>query len=207
LAPGVGEVVFNGVRIDETAPEAMPLPFDRYVLALGRAVEKKGFDLLLRAFARLEGHDEVGLVIGGDGSALARLGSLAREVGLGTRVTLPGRLNRGQVAGLMQRAEVFVMPSRLEPFGIVVLEAWRAGLPVIATSRGGPPEFVENGVDGLLVDPFDERAVTGCLDRLLSDRELGRILGSAGRNKVQRFQWSAIAQQYRDLYGKAIDSR
>jgi len=146
LKPGQGRVIFNGVRLDESpVPEeehaqqtsAVPVPFERYVLALGRVVHKKGFDLLLKAFAELACPAEVGLVIGGDGAALASVRALALDLGLARSVFFPGRLNRARVAELMRGAEVFVMPSRLEPFGIVVLEAWRAGTAVVATTHGG----------------------------------------------------------------------
>ncbi len=75
---------------------------------------------------------------------------------------------------------VFVMPSRLEPFGIVVLEAWRAATAVVATDRGGPPEFVRDGEDGLLVDPFDTAAVAAVLGRVLSDDDLRQVDGRGG---------------------------
>ena len=65
----------------------------------------------------------------------------------------------------MAGATVFVMPSRLEPFGIVVLEAWRAGVAVVATTRGGAPEFVDDGETGVLVDPFDTPAFAAALAR------------------------------------------
>ena len=80
----------------------------------------------------------------------------------------------------MAGARVFVMPSRLEPFGIVVLEGWRAGTAVVATNRGGPPEFVRDGEDGLLVDPFDTAAVAEVLGRLLSDDGSPTLDGRGG---------------------------
>jgi glycosyltransferase involved in cell wall biosynthesis len=101
-------------------------------------------------------------------------------------------------------AEIFVMPSRLEPFGIVVLEAWDAGRPVVATDRGGTSEFVTDGEDGLLVDPNDLAALAGALDRLADDPALARRLGRAGRAQVPRFSWDVLAQEYRDLYARAV---
>jgi glycogen(starch) synthase len=92
------------------------------------------------------------------------------------------------------------MPSRLEPFGIVVLEGWRAGTPVLCTSYGGPPEFVDDGVTGLLVDPFDTDAVATALDRLLGDAALRRSMGAAGAARVRGFGWPVIAEQYRSIY-------
>ena len=206
LPPGAGTVVFNGVRLDEPTwsedgPDRLqPVPFARYVLALGRAVEKKGFDLLVRAFAELEAREGIGLVVGGAGAALGSVQELAGELGVADRVYFPGRLDRAQVARLMRGAEVFVMPSRLEPFGIVVLEAWRAGTAVVATNRGGPPEFVEEGVDGLLADPFDSHALAGAIASLLDDPVRRGEIARQGREKVAAFSWPLIASQYRKIY-------
>ena len=164
-------------------------------------VEKKGFDLLLRAFAPLAGgHDDVDLVIGGDGAALPSLRDLATRLAIADRVQFPGRLTRIEVAATMARAEVVVMPSRIEPFGIVVLEAWRAGRPVMATRRGGPGEFISDGEDGILVDPFDVEAMTKALDGLLSNRGPTAHLGAAARDRVAAFDWPIVAERYRALY-------
>jgi len=90
----------------------------------------------------------------------------------------------------MAGAAVLVMPSRLEPFGIVALEGWRAGTAVVATRRGGAPEFVRDGEDGLLVDPFDTAAVARVLGRLLSDETLRRSIrrrpGTGGGVRLAR---------------------
>jgi glycosyltransferase involved in cell wall biosynthesis len=100
----------------------------------------------------------------------------------------------------MAGAAVFVMPSRLEPFGIVVLEGWRAGTAVLATDRGGPPEFVRDGEDGLLVDPFDTVAMSDALGRLLSDDAFRRSMAAAGRARVAEFAWPVIVDAYRSVY-------
>ena len=104
----------------------------------------------------------------------------------------------------MAGAEVFVMPSRLEPFGIVVLEAWRAGTAVVATTRGGPPEFVRDGRDGLLVDPFDTAAFADVLEKVLTDDELRRSVAAAGRARVAEFAWPAVAERYRAVYASVV---
>jgi glycosyltransferase involved in cell wall biosynthesis len=205
LAPGRGVSIFNGVEVAgaanlEQAP-LEPVAPGRYVLALGRVVEKKGFDLLLAAFGRVaDRHPDVDLVIGGDGAALGGLREAASTAGLAKRVHFPGRLSREAVAGAMAGADIFVMPSRLEPFGIVVLEAWRAGAPVIATSRGGPPEFVRDGIDGFLADPFDTEALAARIDALLADGDLRGSMAAAGSARVAEFAWPVLADRYRAIY-------
>jgi len=208
LARGRGVVIVNGVELVPTpvAPSGDSGPPARpgaapYVLALGRVVEKKGFDLLLAGYAAMDPTERrADLVIAGSGPALEDLEARAEESGIAERVHFVGRLSREQVAAAMAGATAFVMPSRLEPFGIVVLEAWRAGVAVVATSRGGAPEFVRDGVDGLLVDPFDTEAVARVLGRVLSDDDLRARLATAGRERVPGFAWPLVAEQYRRVY-------
>ena len=208
LAPGRGSVIFNGVVLDSPATDgpaiALPPPLGDvpYLLALGRVVEKKGFDLLLDGYAAVDpGLRSADLVIGGTGASLERLENQAQELGIADHVHFIGRLTREQVAVAMSGALAFVMPSRLEPFGIVVLEGWRAGTAVVATDRGGPPEFVRDDEDGLLVDPFDAAAMANVLGRLLSDEGLRDAIASAGRARVEAFAWSRIVEEYRAVYG------
>jgi glycosyltransferase involved in cell wall biosynthesis len=214
LEPGRGGVIPNGVELDgEPVSMGDPGPFaspgggsDRpYILALGRVVEKKGFDLLLAAYAAIdEDRRSADLVIGGQGEALEGLRRSASELGVAERVHFVGRLSRERVAGAMAGASVFVMPSRLEPFGIVILEAWRAGTTVVATNRGGPPEFVHDGSDGILVDPFDTEGFAGALEGLLAHPERRRRMAEAGRARVPEFAWPAVAEQYRRLYASVV---
>jgi glycogen synthase len=215
LPPGRGVVIPNGVSLDPPPEPAAigtdaPGPLDRlgttpYVLALGRVVDKKGFDLLLAGYAAMDPAARTAdLVIGGTGPALERLEAQAEESGIGDRVHFVGRLSREQVASAMSGAAVFVMPSRLEPFGIVALEGWRAGTAVVATSRGGAPEFVRDGQDGLLVDPFDTVAVARVLGRLLSDDALRRSVAAAGHDRVAAFAWPVVAERYRGLYASVL---
>lgn len=220
LEPGRGTVIPNGVDLGAgvggsgsrqgapthfTSAEGRP---DRpYMLAVGRIVEKKGFDLLLAAFAAVdERHRVADLVIGGQGEALDELRRTAAALGVAERVHFVGRLSREAVAEAMAGAELFVMPSRLEPFGIVLLEAWRAGAPVVATNIGGPPEFVQDGNDGVLVDPFDTTSFAHTLEDLLLDPDRRKQIGEAGRVRVREFDWATIAQRYREVYRSVLES-
>jgi len=213
LTPGRGQVVVNGVSLEDgggarTADLPAPMGDIAYVLALGRVVDKKGFDLLLAGYAAMDPTLRTAdLVIGGSGPALEPLQAQAEESGIADRVHFVGRLSRDQVAAAMAGARVFVMPSRLEPFGIVVLEAWRAGTPVVATARGGAPEYVRDGKDGLLVDPFDTVAMANVLGRVLTDDRLRRSIGVAGRARVEAFAWPRVAEAYRAVYRSVLADR
>lgn len=209
LSRGKGVVVPNGVELDEPAePEPLALPFERFVLGLGRVVEKKGFDLLLAAFARLAPrHPELGLVIGGDGPVRQDLIEAARAAGLEGRVAFPGALSRAQVAWAMAGAAAFVLPSRVEPFGIVVLEALRAGCPVVVSDRGGATEIVRDGIDGLVADPFDAKVLAETVERLLADEGLAARLRAAGPTRAAEFGWGELAHRYRSVYDDTVASR
>ena len=221
LERGRGLVIFNGVDVlgahsgpsesDAGPPDSSdpPDPPDRpdrpYILALGRVVEKKGFDLLLEAYAATDrARGTFDLVIGGAGSALDPLRAQAEALGVADRVHFPGGLSRAEVARTMAGAELFVMPSRLEPFGIVVLEGWRAGVAVMATTRGGAPEFVRDGEDGVLIDPFDTAAFAEALERLVADDSHRRSVAAAGRARVAEFAWPVIAERYRTVYASVV---
>jgi glycosyltransferase involved in cell wall biosynthesis len=197
---GDGVVVPNGVdlRVPSCAPETWPAP---YVFAVGRLGRQKGFDLLLSAYANSSlPRDGVRLVIGGDGPERLTLEHQRRRLGLDSLVVLPGRLSAEGVAGGMAGAVAVVVPSRVEAFGIVALEAWRSGSPLIMTSRGGGSELVRDGIDGLLLDPTDEASLAAALDRLQADRALAARLSSAGRKRVRGFTWKATAAAYGDIY-------
>lgn len=198
--PGKSRVIFNGVDLEEPGEEPFDQPFPAFVAAIGRMVDKKGFDLLLDAWSVVvDRFPDVGLIIGGSGPADVRLRELieARRI---PRVHLPGRLDRPQVAWLMNHARLVVMPSRVEPFGIVALEAWRAGQPVVVTSRGGAAEFVVDKVSGRVVDPFDREALGLAIAELLEDRPAAERMGQAGRSAVARFAWPRITDDYERVY-------
>lgn len=208
LRPGKGHVVANGVELEgDDRPRPFTVPFNRFVLTLGRAVPKKGFDLLVRAFAEIAHRNPgVGLVIGGEGPSRMDLGTLARHLGVESQVFLPGRLDRAEVAWAMSQATVFVLPSRVEPFGIVVLEAMRAGRPVVVTAHGGASEIVRHQLDGLVVNPFKATEMGAAIDLLLTDAVLADRLAAAGRRRVQAYSWQEITDQYTGLY-EAVSGR
>jgi glycogen(starch) synthase len=203
LAPGKGRVVPNGIDRAEPAGVLDGWP-ERYVLAVGRMVAVKGFDLLLAAFARAAGDLDpaVRLVLAGDGPEQAALARQAGELGVADRVLLPGRLDRPQVVAAMAGAETLVVPSRIEAFGIVILEGWRAGVPVVTTDRGGPPDLIVDQVDGLVVDPTDAAGLAAILVRLGGDAALRNRLGTAGAARVRAFDWDAVAADYEQIYAQ-----
>lgn len=190
-----GVVVPNGIELHAPAEEVVDLPAARpLVLAVGRVERMKGFDLLLDALTQ-PGLEHVHVAIGGAGSRLSSLREQSRAAGTADRVHLLGELTPGQVATAMASADAVVVPSRREAFGIVALEAWRAGTPLIGTVHGGMPEFVTDGVDGLLVAP-EGTALRDALMSLLSSEELRTRLVAAGRRVLTGYSWAHVAAAY-----------
>jgi glycogen(starch) synthase len=197
-----GVVIPNGVDLDvqgNTGGEAQP-----YLFAVGRLGRIKGFDLLLEAFAAADLDPSVHLLIGGDGAEKPRLEALVASLGLGTRVELRGWMSRQAVADAMAGALAVVVPSRIEAFGIVALEAWRSRAPLIMTERGGARSFVHDGADGILIDPEDTGRFAETLHRVVSDAALRTALSEAGRQSVSEFGWPAVVARYERLYADAL---
>jgi L-malate glycosyltransferase len=182
-------------------------PETRVVFALGRMVHKKGFDILLEAFAQLPAlHDgrPLKLVIAGDGPEHAALVQAARGLGLEGRLVWAGWQN--DTAPFYGLAEVFVCPSRREPLGNVILEAWRHGLPVLSTRNEGASVLIEQGVNGLLAPLNDAAGLAEALRQMLglSAAERAR-LAAAGQATVQReHSEQSVVAAYLSLYARLL---
>jgi N-acetylgalactosamine-N,N'-diacetylbacillosaminyl-diphospho-undecaprenol 4-alpha-N-acetylgalactosaminyltransferase len=189
---------------------------DRYVLASGRLVHQKGFDILLHALrgSTLE-RDGIKLVILGDGRDKDDLVALAQRLGLADKIVF-----RGFVANpfiYKKRAEFFVFPSRYEGFGNALLESLYCELPVVAFNCiTGPGDFVIHETNGLLVEPFDRRQLMGSgrddvrdedvmnlrqtIDRMHMDADLRLSLRRQSRSSVEQFRIEHIAEMYEQIF-------
>ena len=198
------DVVHYG--LDEVPPPWGPNPSDDVppgvpvLVAVSRLVPQKGIDVAVAALARVA--DAV-LVVLGEGPERAALEARARSLGIANRVHLLGRA--GDVAPWLRRADVFVHPARWEGFGLVLLEAMLASVPVVASRVSAVPEIVADGETGLLVDPDDPVAVAAAVTRLLEDRALARRLGDAGRARARaEFSVARMAHRTVGVYEKAL---
>jgi glycogen(starch) synthase len=198
-------VIHNGIDITEfeLRHDNPRLSTGRpYVFAMGRHVQQKGFDVLIRAWHQLQLQD-FDLVIGGSGTDTELLQELIRELKLEGSIHLIGRLDRNGVVPHLQHASCFVLPSRHEPFGIVVLEAMAARTPVIATAVGGVPEFVTDGVNGRLVPGDNVNAMAQALQDLIINGASETQI-SAGHATAIEHDWSSIATEYLNIYSKCM---
>ncbi|MFI7496261.1 glycosyltransferase [Kocuria sp. M4R2S49] len=208
------DVVPCGVDLDAFAPApAPPTAAGRRprVVALGRLVERKGVDVVVRALAELPGAELV--VAGGpdraeldrDPEAL-RLWALARELGVADRVELLGRVDHDDAAALLATADVVACTPWYEPFGMVPLEAMACARPVVGSAVGGLLDSIEDGVTGLHVPPRDVSGTAAALGALLEDPELAARMGRAGRERVERlFGWRRVAQETERSYARVVD--
>lgn len=199
-------VVPNGVRaaLSQISDELSDSEGTKQgAVAVGRLVHVKGFDLLLQA---LPISTKTSLRIIGDGPERAKLAQLAERLGVSNRVEFLGQHSPEEVQRIMREASVVVVPSRREAFGIVALEAWVSGTPLIATSLTGPAGFVTDGVDGVLVDPQDAAALAGAIDGVLNDPARARELAAHGREAVRDYTWERVADRYATIYRSALST-
>ncbi len=211
VPPGVDTARFSPASGNGQAVlrRAFSLPSGPLVAALGRLDPRKGYDLFLQAAAQLVADGEAFSFALSAGAAddpreaaeYGRLKGLVEELALGDRFRWMDVLPQDALADFYRALDVFVMPSRYELFGIVMLEAMACGVPVVATRFGGPAEVIEDGVDGLLVDPTDLSALGNALRSLLADPERCAKMGMRARSKVEQgYSWNASARRHRALY-------
>lgn len=198
----MGVVVHNPISRFERSPE----PEGQKILAaVGRLDRQKGFDLLLKAFARIaDRHPDWRLVIWGGGPDRAALEALRDRLGLAGRADLPG-LSDG-AADWIAQASAFVLSSRFEGFGNAMAEAMAAGLPVIAFDcEFGVGLMLERDVSGMVVPAEDIAALADGMDRLLKDRGLRERLGEAARVRAMRFSEENILHQWDAILPRLIE--
>jgi glycogen(starch) synthase len=199
------EIVPNGVAVEELAaakPERADAP---YVLATGRLVAQKAFDVLLDAWAaaRLQ-LDHWSLLVAGDGPLRAELEEQAASLGLDGSVRFLGAVNRARIASLLRGAELFVLSSRQEALPLALFEAMAAGTPTVTTSAGGILEYARDGENALVVRPDDADALHNAIIRLAQDAQLRSRLRSAARETAASLSWKRIVARYVEVYREAI---
>jgi D-inositol-3-phosphate glycosyltransferase len=182
------------------------------LLAIGRLVRRKGFDLTIEA---LPGIPDTELIIAGGppGDQLAadpeaiRLLGLAKRLGVGDRVRLLGPVSRQEMPALLRSADAVVCTPWYEPFGLVPIEAMACGVPVVATSVGGVTDTVIDGVTGLYV-PAEPVALALATRSLIGNRYRRTALGSAGRDRAcSRYSWDRIATETARVYAQLLPDR
>ena len=172
------------------AGKLTPGPSGDYVLSIGRLEANKRVDLVIGALAHVD--RRIRLVIVGDGPLRQQLEGAAIAAGVADRVTFTGAIDAAQLVTLYAGALAVVFPPYDEDYGYVTLEAFLARKPVVTTTdAGGPLEFVEDAVTGLVVDPTAE-ALGGAIARLAADARFARSLGDAGYERARPITWDGV---------------
>ena len=185
----------------------------RLLLFVGRLERLKGVELAIRALALLRDrqHDDVRLLIlgedsrEGDESEKERLKGIADAAGVRDRVDFVGSVAHHELPFFYAAADVCVMPSYSESFGLVALEAQACGCPVVASGVSGLRSVVRDGVSGYLIDGHDPAEYAERIGRLLEDREIAQQMGRRGSLLAQRFSWTRTADRLDELFARVVE--
>jgi phosphatidyl-myo-inositol dimannoside synthase len=203
---------FEALLAGKPAP-SLPanFPSGRVVLTVGRwcADERyKGMDMLITALPRLLMEwPDVQLVAAGEGDDQEWLEQIADGRGVRRHVHFLSGLSYAEIAACYQACEIFALPSRGEGFGLVYLEAMACAKPVIGGAHGGAPEVIDDGKTGYLVQHGDVGQLATSLETLLADTELGRVMGTRGRERVeQEFRFNVFAKSLKKILRDLCES-
>jgi D-inositol-3-phosphate glycosyltransferase len=206
VPPGVEHAFFSpGDRTGARA--AMGSAGDHPVLLfVGRIQPLKGLDVAVGALAELDRADAELVVVGGPSGAdgpgeLARVVALADELGVRRQIRFVPPLPHHLLSSYYRAADVVLVPSRSESFGLVALEAAACGRPVVAAAVGGLRTIVADGHTGLLVDSRDPADYAAAIRRLLVDPALAAAMGEAAAQRASGYTWSTTAARLRRIYG------
>lgn len=202
---GEVRIVPNGVEVEQFMDaEPIALPEGRRILFVNRLDRRKGFPVMVDAFGLVAAtHPDALLVVAGAGAERSAVRRLPRQVR--ERVVLLGNVPHDLLPPYHAACELFCSPATgRESFGIVLVEAMAAGLPVVATDIPGYREVVRADEDGLLVPPEDPAATAGAIRRLLEDPDLAGRLAKAGRIRAERYSWDAVTREVEAAYEEAV---
>jgi glycogen(starch) synthase len=194
IPPGVNPSLFEGPFEDPFEGVGRPR-----VLFVGRLAPQKGVRALVEAAALIENQGARVLLVG-DGPERKALERKARRIGVGDRVRFLGFFAHDRLPAAMAHADLLVLPSVYEELGTVLLEAMWSGLPIVASRTGGIPDVIEDGVNGLLVEPGDPEALARAIDRLLAERDLARRLSEGAQQRGKDYDWDVLAGSVLAVY-------
>ena len=200
---GKTKVISNAVPIPKFLNPCSVKTYD--ILFVGRLTKQKSVEILLKAIKILKNKYSKNLKIAivGDGELKENLNNLTVELGVNREVKFLGV--RKDVKELMVSSKIFVLPSRWEGFGLVIIEAMSNMLPVIATNVGGIPELIENGKDGILVPPENPKALARAINSLLENEELQKKLSQTAYKKVrEKYSIDTYSVHMLDFYKSLV---
>ena len=199
-------VIPEGVDLGLFKPKTNGLASENIVLFVGRIAPEKGLMHLIKAIPRVAKvfPSTSVLIVGEDQGIQKDLTKTAEKLKVEKIVHFLGPKFGRELVGTYRKARLFVLPSLYETFGLAVLEAMATGLPIVATRVGGIPELVEEGRNGILVNPGEHEALAEAIIKFLSDFELSSRISKMNAMKAKQYSWKNIAEKiegvYKDLY-------
>ena len=202
------EVIPNGIDLErfknlnrQESRRKLGFNGERIIMTVGRLEKVKGIDYLIKAMTMGElPKINYRLLIIGEGSEGKNLESLAEKLGLKDRVKFLGQIPNKRIPEHLVAADCFVFPSLSEGFGIAVLEARAAGLPIVATTRGGVVDIVQGGIHGLPINPENPQSISDCIFRILSEEGLAQELAQKARAGLEKYDWQNIVLEVFKIY-------
>lgn len=206
IPPGVDLERWSDLPSPEGARSLTGLP-PKYLLFAGRLARNKGLPTLLEAWAGLPAASRPELVlVGQDWGMRGELEARAKQLGVLAHLRFLGSVEPERYRAVFAGAGAFVLPSEYEAFGLVLLEAMAARLPIVATRVGGVPEVVAEGETALLVEAGNVGEMRSAIQGLLADPVRAKSLGDAGRARLEaRFSWARTAKAVREVYRELVD--
>jgi D-inositol-3-phosphate glycosyltransferase len=212
VEPGVDLTMFQPIDRAEARRNIGYGP-GRLLLFVGRLERLKGVEVAIRALAFLQGQQPEArlLVLGedasnGDESEMERLKAIASSLGVRDRVDFLGSVAHHELPYFYSAADVCVMPSYSESFGLVALEAQACGLPVVGFAASGLRSVVRDGVSGYLLETHDAETYANRIGRLLAEPSVAEEMGRHGRQLAQKFSWTRTADRLQDLFEHVIEN-
>ena len=205
-------VVPDGISDDAFLPgdkgAAARHGLQNYVMFLGRVHREKCIDHLFRAVAKLGRRDLMVAVVGPDEGAMGDLHQVAERVGILPSVRFLGRVSQEDKKGLLAGCRVLVLPSLYEAQGLVILEAWAQGRPVVASRVGGVPDMIREGENGVMYEWGNVDQLAGLIARVLDDHALAANIGSRGMATAgQHYRWSSVAGRIEGIYIRVLSEK
>lgn len=205
---------FGSIRYEKAREKLGFSPQEKVIYYIGRFDPRKGIETLVRAVhqSQLLGKEPLRLIIAGayspgqsDGEEKDRITKIVEELGLSEITEFPGRISDDTLPAYFAAADVCVVPSHYEPFGLVPIEAMASGTPVVGSAVGGLKFTVISEETGLLVPPKDDQAFAKAIDRILSDSQWRNQLGENARKRMEeQFSWEGVASQLSELYQEIL---
>ena len=177
------------------------MPHEKIVLYVGRLVYEKGIHILINAIPKILAKVDAKFVIVGSGYMQEQLSNIVKSMGLEHKVLFTGFVDEQNLLKLQKVADVSVVPSLFEPFGIVALEAMAAKSPVVVSDTGGLSEIVDHDKTGVKVYPNNTDSLAWGITKILTDANYAKhIRENAYKVILEKFDWDKIAQQTRQMY-------